>query len=222
MENIIVELHSDNIAIEWIEKLTEFCNLALSENKHASRENMQVENWQEKPASLLFLLLKEKRFSKANGGLLLLINNQKIIAVSGYYASSFNSAIYILGVRSWVLKEFRFNLLIANQLLPYQLQRVKNRQAYAAIITFNEANKSFAKLIERSNRNPDSASKFFFGKQYPEIYKDMIFWKHPLKIKSVKQWVLIKNLKPNNFDWNSLRWNEETSVAENISQEKLK
>ncbi|MFZ3229645.1 MAG: hypothetical protein WA160_05540 [Pseudobdellovibrio sp.] len=204
----IQELHSDNPNEEQVAKIKDFCQKAVDENKHASRANMQVDSWEEKNASLLYLLIIEKRFLKEKGGLLLLLLDDQIIAVSGYYLSSFDEKIFILGVRSWVLKKYRLNLLIANWLLPYQIEQVKIRRGHTAIISFNEANKAFAKLIERSNKNPEIKNKFFFGENYPEIYKDMIYFAKPVKIKNVKQWILIKKIEPSSFDWNSILWEE--------------
>ena len=209
MPNKIVEIFSDNVSSEWLEKIINFCRLAYDENKHEARNNMQVEGWQNAPSCLLYILNIEKRFSRHNGGLQLLVNDQDVImAISGYYRSDFAPEIYIMGVRSWVLKEFRHNLLIADFLLSYQLSEIKKRKAHFAIITFNESTLAFAKLIERSNKYPQAKNKFFFGDKYPELYKDMRLWPSPLKIKNVKQWILIKDLADSHFDWSALSWNE--------------
>ena len=169
---------------------------------------MEVDNWENKPESLLYLLLIEKRFAKETGGLSLLYSESKIIALSGYYKSDFNSEIFVIGVRSWVLKEHRFQLLIANEILPEQIEQVNKHGGKTAIITFNESNKAFAKLIDRTNKNLNSKIKFFFGKNYPEIFRDVIVWPNPVRIKNVKQWIIIKHLRPSTFDWDSIAWNE--------------
>lgn len=209
MQYQVVEVFSGQVEESLFEKIKDFCRLAYSEQKHEARDNMVVEDWQNKPSSLLYLLQTEKRFTQEKGGLQLLLSpDNAIVAVSGYYQSDFHPAIYIMGVRSWVLKEHRFNLLIAQYLLPYQLEKIKSRSADAAIISFNESTSSFAKLIERSNKNSEAPLKFFFGENYPDIYKDMRLWKDPVKIKNVKQWILIKKISQNDFDWNSIIWND--------------
>ena len=193
----------------WQEKIINFCQQAYNENKHEARTNMSVENWQNSPASLLYVLIIEKRFSRQNGGLQLLINAQDdIVALGGYYRSDFNDNIYLMGVRTWVLKQFRHELLVAEYLLPYQLSEIQKKLGHFAVISFNESTRSFAKLIGRSNKNPDAKLKFFFDKKYPDIYKDMVLWKSPVKIKNVKQWILVKKLSDSSFDWNSLNWVE--------------
>jgi hypothetical protein len=202
----IIEVHSENISDSTIDQIKIFCQQALYENKHEARLNMQVENWQNSPSSLLYLLLQEKRFDIKNGGLTLLMCDNSIIAISGYYRSDFDSNIFIMGVRSWVLKKYRFHLLIAKYLLPYHLNKIQQMNGHTAAITFNEATKSFAFLIERSNKNVTKENKFFFGKEYPEIYKDMVLIREPMKIKNVKQWVLIKKISASNFDWSTLKW----------------
>lgn len=204
----IVDVYSDLVSPSYLLDLENFCLKAESEKKHAAASNMQATNWQQSNSSLLYLLLNEKRFSKDKGGLQLLYENNELVAVSGFYKADFDPNIYIMGVRSWVLKEHRFNLLIATQILPYHVTKIEERGAHTAIISFNETTRSFAKLIERSNKDPDAKLKFFFGENYPDIYKDMTLWPKPVRIKDVKQWVLIKKLKPNNFDWNSINWSE--------------
>lgn len=206
----IVDVYSDNIPPETIEKIKIFCLQALGENKHDARSNMQVDSWQENKASLLYLLLVEKRFLQEKGGLQLLVSDDEIVAVSGFYRSDFDAGIYLMGVRSWVLKKYRFNLMVATYLLPHQLEQIKKRGAHTAAISFNESTQAFAKLIARSNKNSEkdipSKLKFFFGENYPDLYKDMALWNKPVKIKGVRQWVLIKKLLPSNFDWNTLNW----------------
>lgn len=202
----VVEVHSENVTPEVLEQLMNFCRLAVEENKHEARSNMQAEGWELNTSSLLYLLLTEKRFSQSRGGLQLLMNNNEIAAVSGYYRSDFDDGVYLMGVRSWVLKGHRFNLLVAEYLLPFQLAEIRKRGGHTAAISFNDSTRAFAKLIERSNRSADAKLKFFFGENYPDIYKDMVLWEKPVKIKEVKQWVLIKKLLPANFDWNTINW----------------
>ncbi len=202
----IIEIHSENVTPELFQQLLIFCRLAVDENKHEARNNMQAEGWQKNPSSLLYLLMTEKRFSESRGGLQLLLDNNEVVAISGYYRSDFNDGVYLMGVRSWVLKTHRFNLLVAEYLLPYQLAEIRKRGGHTAAISFNESTRAFAKLIERSNKSQDAKLKFFFGENYPEIYKDMALWEQPVKIKDVKQWVLIKKLLPSEFDWSSINW----------------
>lgn len=206
MKYTIIEVNSESVTDDHIEVIKDLCQEALAENKHEARTNMQIDNWQNISSSLLYLLLIEKRFTPGNGGLLLLMEDSKAIGVSGYYRSDFDSGIFLMGVRSWVLKKYRFNLLIAKYLLPYQLEKIKNLGAHTVAITFNDSTRPFAKLIERSNKNSDSKNKFFFGSEYPDLYKDMTFLNEPMKIKNVKQWVLIKQISPSDFNWSQLRW----------------
>lgn len=204
----VVEVFSDSISIEWLQKITSFCEKAGSENKHDAAINMQVHEWQNQPQSLLYLLCIEKRFHSTRGGLFLLISDNEIIALSGYYKADFNDQIYIMGVRSWVLKPYRLNLLIADYLLTSQFEKIKTFKAKMAIITFNESTKAFADLIQRTNKNLHIENKFFFGKNYPKIYEDMVLVDFPVNIKKTKQWILIKKLSDIEFDWNTLRWTD--------------
>ncbi len=197
-------MYSDNYSEVQLSRLEKFSMLAGQEEKQVASVNMDIRNWEQNNASLLYLLLREKRFSKEKGGLFTLLNKDEVIAVSGFYQSDFNPEVYVFGCRSWVLKEHRLNLLIAEKLLPAQLVAIEHLGGKAAIISFNESTKAFAKLIERSNKSIESTKKFFFGERYPGLYHDMILHQNPVFIKNSKQWILIKYLKSFKYDWKEL------------------
>lgn len=205
------QIFSDSPTTEEINLVTSFCAESATDSKQVAAQNMAVENWEDNPASLLYLLLIEKRFSQGRGGLFLLFDEDKVVAISGYYQSDFDSATYVMGVRSWVLKEHRHHLLISDYLLPQQLKECQGLGARNIILTFNTHTKPFAHLIERGNKNPDQKTKFFFGDKFPEVYEGMVFYKHPVKIKNSKQWIMIKSLAPHDFDWSLIHWPEEGS-----------
>lgn len=204
----IEALFSDEYSDEQLARLEKFCSIAGQESKHAASVNMDSRQWEENNASLLYLFLKEKRFKKNQGALYALVDQNDIIAVSGFYQADFSPEVFVFGVRSWVLKEHRLNLLVAENLLPAQLKEIETLGGKAAILSFNESTKAFAKLIERSNKNTDSKKKFFFGDRYPQLYQDMIFHEKPVLLKNSKQWILIKYLKPFQYDWSQLEINE--------------
>lgn len=197
-------LHSDDYSEEQLAALDKFCRIAGQESKHPASVNMDSSNWKTNKASLLYLLLIEGRFKKSNGGLYCYYEQDEIIAVSGFYKSDFDPDIYLCGVRSWVLKKYRLNLLLTEKIIPLQLEEISKRTGKAAVISFNDSTKSFAKLVERSNKSPESKIKLFFGNRYPKMYEDMIFHEKPVIIKNTKQWILVKYLQPHPFDWSSL------------------
>ena len=208
MEQIKI-LYSDKYDAKELKDLEIFCAEAGLEKEHEASANMDAKNWQNNKASLLYLLLIEKRFITGHGGLYCLYKNEEIIAVSGYYRSDFHAEIFLFGVRSWVLKKYRLNLIIAEKFLPHHLKDIKNLKGQIAIISFNETTKSFAHLIARANRSSQASSKFFFGDRYPGIYRDMIFYPQPVCIKNSKQWILIKKLDQMDFDWSKIVWKED-------------
>lgn len=197
-------MYSDEYTEDQLSRLEKFCTLAGQESKQAASVNMDSRHWEQNNASLLYLFLKEGRFSRSQGGLYTLLNDGEMIAVSGFYRADFHPEVFVFGVRSWVLKEFRLNLVVAENLLPEQLKEIEIRGGKAAILSFNESTKAFAKLIERSNKSAESKRKFFFGERYPDLYRDMIFYEKPVLLKNSKQWILIKYLKPFQYDWSQL------------------
>lgn len=209
MEQVKI-LYSDKYEAKELKDLETFCTKAGLEKEQEASINMAAENWQSNKASLLYLLLIEKRFTTGSGGLYCLYKNEEIIAVSGYYRSDFHAEIFLFGVRSWVLKKYRLNLIIAEKFLPHHIEDIKNLKGRIAIISFNETTKAFAHLIARANRSSQaSSSKFFFGDRYPEIYQDMIFYPQSVCIKNSKQWILIKKLDQMDFDWSKIAWKED-------------
>lgn len=167
--------------------------------------NWKVTDWQLEPASLFHVLLIQKRFD--TGGLCLLYENQKIIAISGFYKSDIHPDIHIFGARAWVLKEKRMNLLIAENILPVQIEMMCHNQAKMGLITFTDRTKRFAELIKRSNENyVEGKPLFFFGDRYPQLYRDMIMLEFPITVNHVKQWALVKKFDQSfDFDFNTIR-----------------
>ena len=213
MNDKVEVFYSDQYTSDQLSQLEEFCKSSGREEKHASSVNMVFEGWEQNTASLLYLFLKEKRFTIARGGLCCLYADGKIIAVSGFYRSDFHPEIFLFGVRSWVLKEHRLNLLIAEKLLPIHLEQIKKHRGKIAVLSFNESTRAFMKLIERSNQDKTQKKKFFFGDRYPELYHDMKAYPKPVKIKNSKQWILIKELEPLNFDWSTLEYNDKENSS---------
>ena len=200
-------VYSGEISENLFSKIFSFCQKAEVEIKHNASRNMDTRNWHTNTSSLLYLLMIEKRFAKGLGGLVIVEQNNEIIACSGFYRSDFNPNVYFIGVRSWVLKNYRFNLIIAEVCLPAQIRICTQYGAKVIAISFNEQTRPFVKLIERANSTTQT-TKFFFGDNYPDIYKEMLSVPFPIKLKGVKQWILFKNLEPYFVNWDSLKWLE--------------
>lgn len=204
----VLEVFSEEVPEGLFKKIKDFCGEAMSEDKHEARKNMHAEDWQNHKSSLLYLLMIEKRFSSQNGGMHFLFQDDKIVACSGYYRSDFDPHIFLMGVRSWTLKEHRMQLLLTHEIIPLQLEQIKQKQGKIAVVSFNEATSSFVKLIERANQKKSGKTKLFFGDRYPDFYKDMTSLDFAVNIKGAKQWILIKKIEDYNFDWKQIAYKE--------------
>lgn len=197
----VLTVYSGEVTKEIFDQLFEFCRQAEQETRHEQHLNMRTQCWESDQRSLLYLLMTEQRFKRSNGGLCLLREDGKVTAVSGFYRSDLHADIWVMGVRSWVLKGERFQLKVARCLLPKHLEEMKALGAKMAIITFNEETRPFQLLIQHANDSLVRGAKVlrFFGpvENYPEIYHDMWARPSPVWIKKTKQWLLVKRLDPN-------------------------
>jgi hypothetical protein len=201
-------IYSDQVTPQLSEDLIRFCEQAEIEKKHAAAANMSTD-WENSPNTLLYLLHTEKRFSQDKGGLCIYREGegQKIIAVSGFYQSHFCESIFVLGVRSWVLKGHRFQLTIAHKLIPIQIREVRALGAKQVILSFNDSTKAFYDLIIRANNS--KTKMFFFNEKYPETYLNFYPIEFPVKINNTRQWVLVIDLDSDfHFDWRTIQWKE--------------
>lgn len=200
-------VYSDQIGADKIAELTEFCRLAEMETTQPVVGNMAT-TFSRNRASLLYLLLEEKRFLSDRGGLLMGYDqNGDLVGVSGFYRSDFCPELFLVGVRSWIIKGHRFQLYLATEFIPRQLEAAEKLGAQAMAISFNEGNKAFHSLIERAQRSP--GKRFFFHGKYPQLYHDIRCLPFQVNIKNTKQWVIYKYLHPNfSYDWEQIRWRD--------------
>ena len=117
----IKTIHSDSYTDKEIQDIINLCRSNYDESG-----NYNVDDWENRDNTLLSVFLKQKRFSKDNGGLVLIYDNEKLCGLSGYNKSNFNSDIYILGVRTLIDKEYRHRLLMSSYFIPTQIDLVKN------------------------------------------------------------------------------------------------
>lgn len=199
-----VEIVDSAIGGKHLTNLVKFCSQVETTSPKIAT-NWKVTEWELEPACLLHVLLIQQRFD--TGGLCLLYEDDSIVAISGFYQSDIHPDIHIFGVRAWVLQEKRRNLLIAENILPLQLNRMIQNEAKIGVITFTDRTKSFATLIERSNKNyVEGKPLFFFGDRYPQLYRDMRMVPYPVTINFTKQWILVKKLDTHfDFDFESIK-----------------
>lgn len=197
----IRSITSEKITPEILAELTVFCREATADKKLIS-ENWNPEGWEDAPHSLLYCLLKEKRFKENNGLFYMLYANQRMVAVSGVYRSDWAPTdIAIGGVRTCTLPKQR-SLAVSqhggfyhgDHLLPAQIDWARQQGFKAFILTFNETNLWLAKFILRIHQGRSVLFGYKLNDKAKEVYQDFYLYPKRLMIKNTPQWVLIKKL----------------------------
>lgn len=191
-------VYSDTIEEQDTKEIKTFCTTAFSEKKHPNHPNMDVTRWEEKPHTLMYKLLSEKIFHSDVGGLVLLYDPKHLIGISGFYQSKFDPNCWIGGVRTWLIKKYRFTYSVVTHMLPVQFERAKERKGKAFLLTFNEEMRAFAYLIERCNNTLNAGGSYvlYFHDKFPEFYRDVVRYEKRLLIQNVYQHVLVKPIDP--------------------------
>lgn len=201
-------IFSDSFTQRDFDELLNFCRKAEKEEKHAAAVNMGTEGWESRINTLLYVFAIEKRFPRSAGGLDLVYIKDELIGVSGFYRSDFSKDIFIIGVRSWIKKEYRFSFILTKASYASQTLRAQAMGAKMVAFTYNEDTRPFAAYVDRCNRDPEQHKRAPWGEAIPDFYRNMTYNEMPLKIRETKQWVLYKKLDPAFiFDWSQIQWN---------------
>ena len=172
------------------EQLEIFCQNSISDTEMKATVNMDFENWQEKPHTLLHAVFIQKRFDHNNRAAYFLLDKEnKYIAGSGCYPLSDNPNICIVVSRGYTVKEERGHWYHGKYLLPRQLELAQEHGYKTAIITVNEYNQWFKKGVEKL-----SNGKSLIGNRVPEVYRGWSTLPFPVTIQHTKQWCLYKHL----------------------------
>ena len=179
----------------------EFLKEASTETTQPSYINMDINDWHNKNNTLMYILEYTDRF-KANGFYQIVFDGDKVVASSGAYVSDFSNDVAILGVRTWIHKDYRNKLITREQLLPTFKKWAIDHGFKAIALTFNDYNKNLIKLWHRTrlgeSRTPRENHHFGFN--------GVTELEFPVTIQYTKQWVLYEKLDPSfDFDWSLLK-----------------
>jgi hypothetical protein len=185
---------------KYLPKVQEWCCEIQEENTPAVK-NMSIEDWQNKPETLLYILYNKTRFHNT-GEFFFLEENGKIIAASGVYESDFDKNIVLAGTRTFVNLEHRSKFLVARYLLPEQMRWSKERSYKIAALCFNEYNKNMVNMFLKNGfgvvKNRTSDMMF-----YDNIQKVNF----PVSIQYTPQWVVYYKIDKNyEYDWSKIKW----------------
>lgn len=184
-------VHSKELDIVSYNNILELCK-NNQENTNYSTE------WENHPNSLLYALIKQDRYSKENGGMILLYEKTKLIAVSGYNRSPFDNYVFLLGGRTLVDKNYRNNQLISYHIIPAQIDESKKMLAKVVAFTFDISNKFSLYHVYKSNKLNLLLKNTF------KIYENLTALDHTVNIYNTEQNVLYINLEDYTYDWTQL------------------
>lgn len=192
-------IHSDNFDETDLIQVIELCR------KNSYIPNYEVEDWKSKNNSFLHVFLNEKRFSQERGGLLLLRDGKKLCGFSGYYRSSFNRDVYLLGVRTLVDVHYRHKLLMSSHFIPKQIDLVTG-QAKLVAFTFDLNNvKNIYHIYQEGKLNNFLKNKLA---TFPH-WERLISLDYPVLIQGTLQNVLYIKLDESfEFQWSTLTKSE--------------
>jgi hypothetical protein len=183
-----------------IDDIVELCKTAEDEKSKAASDNMKHTDWQTNSASLLYILLKGKRFHFNNGLFTCLYDNDQLVAVSGCYRSEFDKDVIIGGVRAWVIPQYRAKYVQSNYLLKTQKEWTMENNAKAFALTFDDYNLKLMQIITRDGKYETKAVKGV-GHTRPDFYNSFIKLPEKIIIQNTPQWVMYQK-----FDEREILW----------------
>ena len=169
-------------SIQMLE-LFEFCSEAAEEDLPPAK-NMEVEDYENKPETLLHKLWVSKEYDR----LFLGWHGERLVGISACY--KLNNKVMICGCRSWTVPDMRTKYVHGNHILPEQFKYAKEKGCAAAWFTFNDYNEWLYKFLKRISEGKATA----FGMKNSDTYKDLKFLKGPMLVKDTLQQVAIKIL----------------------------
>lgn len=156
-------------------------------------------DWKKYPNSILHALIEQDRFSKENGGMVLLYNNRKLIALSGYNRSPFDYNIFLLGSRTLVDKDYRNNQFISSYIIPTQINESKKLGAKICAFTFDVTNKFSLYNVFINNK-----LRLLLKNKIFDSYENLQALNHTVNIYNTEQNVLYIELENYKYDWTQL------------------
>lgn len=185
-----------------IEKFYSFCETVGTTSKDPAAKNM----WGEGNNTLPYLLNNTDRFKYPNGDFMVLFDEDKVVACSGVYRSSFDSNVAIAGVRTFVDDQYRHLALNREYFLVEQKKWCIDNSIKIVMLTFNEYNKNLInvfkrrRLGEKIDRCNTREPKHLFYRNFNEV-------QFPLTIQYTKQWAIYEKLVDNyEVDWTRIKY----------------
>lgn len=165
--------------------LKKICKLS-EEDKSLASKNVNWKDWQNNKSSLMYSIVKKKRFDK--GKFFVLLKDEIPITASGCYISPWSNDVMILGSRTWTNLNQRKKWWQGDYLLPKQFEEAKKLNVKAAVFTFNLYNEWLIKFLKRVK----DKKAVTLGKKNSDFYNDLIFLDDTYDINNTKQKIAVK------------------------------
>lgn len=173
-----------------IDNLLQFCNHSLGDLRPGA-VNMNPVNWENNPASFLYLLYIEKRYDGAGNGYLIYLQDGQIVSGGGFSQSDIAPYMSHLSSRSYTIPNIRLPL-VHGAIHDMSIDISKDEGRAGAFSSVNEYNLRFLSGYLKLN-DPKNYSTYHFkdGKHYskPGIRIHPMKSAGPLLLKDTKQWI---------------------------------
>lgn len=180
------------------EKFFDWLKVESLEDSKPAHENMWDDDWINCPNTLPYILEETHRFKLDNGKFFVLVDKDTIVGCSGVYVSNIDFHIAIAGVRTWIAKGYRNQVLLKQYFFPAQRKWSIEQECKQVMLTFNDYNKSLIKIFRMNKHKRVEGDLFYLG------FNELTF---PVTIMNTKQWVVYETLDTNfNFDWKLIEW----------------
>lgn len=193
-----------------IDKILPFCNQAITDNRPGAA-NMSPIDWENNPASFLYLLYNEKRYDGLGNGYILHIEDDQILCGGGFSVSDIDPNMTHLSSRSYTIPGVVLPR-VHGDIHTMAIDISENEGRHGAFSSANEYNKRFIPGFLKIN-DPTNYPKYFFkdGKHYgkPDFRIHPMEPAGPLILKGTKQWILY-------MIWNEAHRASFLSVLESI------
>lgn len=198
-------VHSNTISDLDNQRLLEFCS------NFRDLENYSDVDYSNNNRSLLYKFHHTDIFTSNRGGLVLIYNSGRLVQVSGYNRSDFHPDIFICGVRTITLPEFRHNLYMSTYNVPLQTQLVTELGGKMMVYCFDTSqSKSVYNLVVNNKFNLFLRNRGSEFTDHALIYRDLTALEFPVWINYTLQNVLYKLLDPDfKFDWSTITVNNQ-------------
>jgi hypothetical protein len=173
-----------------IDKILPFCNHALNDTRPGAA-NMTPIDWENNPASFLYLLYKEKRYDGEGNGYIIYTEDDHILCGSGFSVSDIDPYMTHLSSRSYTVPGV-FLPMVHGDIFSMSVDISMEEGRHGAFSSVNEYNKKlfygYGKLNDPKNF---PTYEFKDGKHYarPGVRIHPMEPFGPVMLKGTRQWM---------------------------------